>query len=75
MVYTFVFKNSRHEIMGRRQKRVTNVVALMDLVDEAAAWSKDGKQAFVYGPGIRTTLCCPYLLSQLGRGKLRIPLQ
>lgn len=73
LTYTFVFKKGGET--RRRVVRVTERAALCEYIRKAAEWAVNGRQAHVYGPGIRTVRCCEGTALQVERGRLRIPLQ
>lgn len=75
LTYTFVFKRRDGTVAGRRPMRVADRAALAALIEKAAEWNLEGRQAYVYGPGIKTVRCCKGTALQVERGRLAIPLQ
>lgn len=75
LTYTFVFKRRDGTVAGRRQMRAADRAALAALIEKAAEWNLEGRQAYVYGPGIKTVRCCKGTALQVERGRLAIPLQ
>jgi DNA-binding MurR/RpiR family transcriptional regulator len=74
LTYTFTFKDGE-TVVGSRQMRVTDKAALVSLIEKAAAWQKDKRRCFVYGPGMRTACCGRYLVQKLQAGRVPVPLK